>query len=636
MRTIIAAVLTSLIIVSKSNACPLPGLDRSTASQLPADGEIAKRFGSAYNGLLNKFEVHTGIDIEGATGLPVRSVAGGIVAFGGTNGSLGSTVEVLHGGSVVTVYGHLSRLTVSEGECVQAGTQIGEIGCTGLCAKSHLHFEVRKHSEAIDPAILLQLPAIEPIDPSTAWITVNRGALLDAVIATVEANFLDKALLAQLSWKAKANALRPAILAVPTSADAVQLINELLGLLETSHTALFTPDDYEYYILRDPQFTGKVGVATFDPRIGKLAEQIPLFPGIGMFTTIVEGRHHIDGLLEGSPADKAGLKYGDEILAVDGAPYHPVSAFDGKAGQAVKLLVRRQVGAEPEIVEVPPSSTQLVASAALTAATLASAKVIERNGKQIGYVRLWGFHDDSLERALGLITQKLMDTESRGSHSGSQIPNGSTTEGIGNAGAVNPHSTRAAIYGGSKMIAKSSIDASTLDYLIVDVRGKVGGNGKVVRDNLALLDSPKKNFFPNYSFDQTAVWHSANRGSLQGKVEVKPSIETPVSFHSRSALLIDQHTRSAGEIFAYGWKRGGFGPVLGSKTQGAVVSGGTFLTPGGLLLYVARTGHQIDGHVLEGTGIEPDHVVEHPLPYAQGADPVLEAAIEKLAGPLTK
>jgi carboxyl-terminal processing protease len=54
--------------------------------------------------------------------------------------------------------------------------------------------------------------------------------------------------------------------------------------------------------------------------------------------------------------------------------------------------------------------------------------------------------------------------------------------------------------------------------------------------------------------------------------------------------------------------------------------------PGDLLLYVAVSGLEFDGKPLEGAGVTPDQRVERPLPYAAGADPVLDAAVNKLAG----
>jgi carboxyl-terminal processing protease len=53
--------------------------------------------------------------------------------------------------------------------------------------------------------------------------------------------------------------------------------------------------------------------------------------------------------------------------------------------------------------------------------------------------------------------------------------------------------------------------------------------------------------------------------------------------------------------------------------------------PGGLMLYVAAASLEFDGQRLEGTGVTPDNRIERPLPYAAGADPVLDAAVEHLA-----
>jgi len=68
------------------------------------------------------------------------------------------------------------------------------------------------------------------------------------------------------------------------------------------------------------------------------------------------------------------------------------------------------------------------------------------------------------------------------------------------------------------------------------------------------------------------------------------------------------------------------GPVIGAPSAGAVTSGQTFIMPGDFLLYLAGSRIEFDGASLEGVGVAPNHVVERPLPYAKGADPVLDAA----------
>src|ERR1043166_652422 len=80
---------------------------------------------------------------------------------------------------------------------------------------------------------------------------LDRAALFDAVVKTVEKEFFDVQRLREIDWSARAQAVRPKVLAAPTQDDAVRAINALLAELKTSHTGLFTPDDYFYYMLLD-------------------------------------------------------------------------------------------------------------------------------------------------------------------------------------------------------------------------------------------------------------------------------------------------------------------------------------------------------------------------------------------------
>ena len=93
-------------------------------------------------------------------------------------------------------------------------------------------------------------------------------------------------------------------------------------------------------------------------------------------------------------------------------------------------------------------------------------------------------------------------------------------------------------------------------------------------------------------------------------------------------MVVNEGSRSAKEILAYGFQQYDIGPVVGSPTPGAVVGGTPFLMPDGSLLYVAVVDVYIDETVrLEGVGVTPDVVVPAPLVYAQGADPQMEQAI---------
>jgi carboxyl-terminal processing protease len=97
------------------------------------------------------------------------------------------------------------------------------------------------------------------------------------------------------------------------------------------------------------------------------------------------------------------------------------------------------------------------------------------------------------------------------------------------------------------------------------------------------------------------------------------------------AMLVNEGTRSGKEILAHGFKKFGIGPVVGSKTAGAVTGGRPFLLQNGSLLYLAVQGSLIDGEKLEGKGVLPDVQVAFPVEYCNGHDPQLEKALTILA-----
>jgi carboxyl-terminal processing protease len=80
----------------------------------------------------------------------------------------------------------------------------------------------------------------------------------------------------------------------------------------------------------------------------------------------------------------------------------------------------------------------------------------------------------------------------------------------------------------------------------------------------------------------------------------------------------------------HSYKRERQGPLIGTRTAGAVSLAKGYLMPGNNLLYLAISDLEIDGDVLEGPGVAPDIEVARPIPYAQGADPVLDAALDYL------
>ena len=120
-----------------------PGLGMASAAGFvfPAAGEIVSDFGYRRHPILGTLRLHAGIDIGAADGSDVWAAKSGEVILAGWNGGYGNCVMVAHDGGVVTLYGHMSALYVSEGQSVGQGTVLGAVGSTGLATGPHLHFE---------------------------------------------------------------------------------------------------------------------------------------------------------------------------------------------------------------------------------------------------------------------------------------------------------------------------------------------------------------------------------------------------------------------------------------------------------------------------------------------------------------
>ncbi len=121
----------------------------------PVDGNILYNFGRVVRPD-NTTLRWNGIGITAASGTPVRSVAAGDVVLAGQLGTYGQTVIVEHGGGDYSVYGSLSRISVSKGTHISKGQVVGEVGTSDPDLPAHVHFEIRHGGPAVDPATWLR------------------------------------------------------------------------------------------------------------------------------------------------------------------------------------------------------------------------------------------------------------------------------------------------------------------------------------------------------------------------------------------------------------------------------------------------------------------------------------------------
>jgi carboxyl-terminal processing protease len=394
--------------------------------------------------------------------------------------------------------------------------------------------------------VLLALAA----GPAATWAREGQSAeVFDEAARLVRDNFYDPKLHG-LDWDGALARHRPRYLESEDAGKKSEAINGLLGELHASHMMHVTPDDPRYYQLVD---IFRYGLRDSIPKHLPYGNS---YPGIGLFTREIEGKTFVSGMLAGLPADKAGVKVGDEIVDADGVPFSAVGSFRGKVGQAVKLNVRRTRGGPVSAVEVRPD--RIEPGKAFRAAMHESARLIEANGKRIGYIRVWSYAGEAYQDILmeELASGKLKDA----------------------------------------------------DALIWDLRDGWGGARPHFLD-----------LFNGRGPDMTFTERSGESDFASFKWR------RPV------AMLVNGGTRSGKEVLAYGFKKYGFGEVIGTRTAGALLAGRGFLLSDGSFLMVAVNDVAVDGERLEGKGVAPTIEVPFEIPYAGGADPQLDKAVEVLS-----
>ena len=118
---------------------------------MPLSGNITSPYGKRMHPIRNTEEIHTGIDIDVNNRTDVKASESGEIIKQGTDERFGNYIIIKHKGSFQTCYAHLESFLKNEGEYVSKGDSIGVAGETGMVTGKHLHFEIRKGEERVDP-----------------------------------------------------------------------------------------------------------------------------------------------------------------------------------------------------------------------------------------------------------------------------------------------------------------------------------------------------------------------------------------------------------------------------------------------------------------------------------------------------
>ncbi|MFG3598391.1 S41 family peptidase [Bradyrhizobium sp. RDI18] len=232
----------------------------------------------------------------------------------------------------------------------------------------------------------------EPADSTTSQAVSARIATFEEVWRTARDRFYDPRLHG-LDWSVVRERYLPDATRASSEEALASVINSMLSELHASHTRYYTPYEPEYYQLCDI-FAGALrrrGLERAFPS-GRIA-----YPGVGVLSRLdMQGHSVITGVTEGTPAQQAGLLAGDVIVFADGGPFQPVQSFRGKVDKEVVLGLRRagafmQISVTP--VDIEPNKMFLDG-------LKASARIIQANGRSIGYVHVWSYAGSVYQRTL--------------------------------------------------------------------------------------------------------------------------------------------------------------------------------------------------------------------------------------------
>ena len=125
---------------------------------LPMALGLNSNFGPRVDPITSTVAQHSGIDFVAKVGTPILAAGNGTVLRAGWDGAYGLTVEIKHAEGYISKYAHASKLDVTVGQTVTRGQKIAEVGLTGRTTGAHLHFEVLRNGQFVNPMQVLVVP----------------------------------------------------------------------------------------------------------------------------------------------------------------------------------------------------------------------------------------------------------------------------------------------------------------------------------------------------------------------------------------------------------------------------------------------------------------------------------------------
>ncbi|RWP01780.1 M23 family metallopeptidase [Mesorhizobium sp.] len=192
----------------------------------PVNGVMTSTFGPRKHPILGTVRIHKGVDWAAPLGTPIAAAFDGEIVFQGDGSGYGNLVKISHGDGSETRYAHMQKFAdkAGVGAKVKAGDIIGYIGTTGLSTGPHLHFELYRNGQAIDPlgtvtAIATDASAVETLTERIVQVESGGKARAKNPLssATGAGQFITK------TWIRMMNTYRPELARTLSTADLLAL-----------------------------------------------------------------------------------------------------------------------------------------------------------------------------------------------------------------------------------------------------------------------------------------------------------------------------------------------------------------------------------------------------------------------------